>query len=56
MKVLMVLAQKFEVAYPDFRGPAPASESVAAQKKVIEGITLEQTGFFLSHKGNKVWL
>ncbi|RDW87382.1 NAD(P)-binding Rossmann-fold containing protein-7 [Coleophoma crateriformis] len=56
MKVLMVLIQKFQVFYPDFKGPITAAESVAAQKNVIEGITLEQTGSFLSHKGNKEWL
>jgi len=53
---MMVLMQKFQVSYPEFKGPITAAESVAAQKKVIEGITLEQTGMFLSHKGNKEWL
>lgn len=56
MKFIMALMQKFQVTYPEFKGPVAAAESIAAQKKVIEGITLEQTGFFLSHKGNKEWL
>lgn len=56
MKVITTLFQKFQIAYPDFKGPSTAAESIAAQKKVIEGVTLEQTGFFLSHKGNKEWL
>ncbi|RDW73404.1 NAD(P)-binding Rossmann-fold containing protein [Coleophoma cylindrospora] len=56
MKGLIVLIQKFQAVYPDFKGPITPAESVVAQKKVIEGITLEQTGSFLSHKGNKVWL
>ena len=56
MNYFGVLGQRFQVAYPGFKGPITAAESVAAQKKVIEGITLAQTGSFLSHKGNKEWL
>jgi len=52
----MVVGQKLAHVYPDFTGPITATESVMAQKKVIEGITLEQSGSFLSHKGNKEWL
>lgn len=52
----MALLQKAQAVYPDFKGPATAAESIAAQKKVIESLTLEQTGSFLSHKGTKVWL
>lgn len=56
MKGIIELFGKLQTAYPDFMGPATAAESIAAQKKVIEGIPLEQTGSFLSHKGNKEWL
>jgi hypothetical protein len=56
LKAILVLFQKFQVAYPEFKGPIKAAESVVAQKKVIEGITLQQTGSFISHKGNKEWL
>jgi hypothetical protein len=56
MKGIMVMMKKFQVSYPEFKGPITAAESIAAQKKIIEGITLEQTGSFLSHKGNKEWL
>ena len=56
MKGIMVMMQKFQVSYPEFKGPITAAESIAAQKKIIESITLEQTGSFLSHKGNKEWL
>jgi hypothetical protein len=56
MKVVAMLIQKFQVFYPEFKGPITAAESVIAQKKVIESMTLEQTGLFLSHKGNKEWL
>jgi hypothetical protein len=56
MKGIMVMMKKFQVAYPEFTGPITAAESISAQKKIIEGITLEQTGVFISHKGNKEWL
>ena len=56
IKFFTGLIAKFQAAYPEFKGPITAAESVTAQKKVIEDITLEQTGLFLSHKGNKVWL
>jgi hypothetical protein len=56
MKALMVVGQKLKVVYPEFEGPVTPAESIAAQKKVIEGITLGQSGLFLSHKGNKEWL
>jgi NAD(P)-dependent dehydrogenase (short-subunit alcohol dehydrogenase family) len=51
-----VMFQKFQKLYPSWQGPFSAEESVAAQRKVIEGLTLEQSGEFLSHKGNKEWL
>lgn len=56
MNGMKAIFQKFAAYYPDFKGPITAAESVAAQKKVIESITLEQTGSFLSHKGTKEWL
>jgi NAD(P)-dependent dehydrogenase (short-subunit alcohol dehydrogenase family) len=56
IKYIMAQMQKFQVAFPSFKGPITAAESIALQKKVIEDITLEQTGYFLSHKGNKEWL
>lgn len=56
MKSTEFLIKKFQVSYPDFKGPITPTESVTAQKKVIEGMTLEKTGAFLSHKGSKVWL
>jgi NAD(P)-dependent dehydrogenase (short-subunit alcohol dehydrogenase family) len=56
MQAIMVMMQKFQAALPHWTGPATAAQSVSAQRKVIESITLEQTGQFLSHKGNKEWL
>lgn len=46
----------FKKSKPDFSGPISPEESVQAQKKVIEGLTLEQSGSFLSHHGDKNWL
>jgi hypothetical protein len=56
MKGIMVMIQKFHVSYPEFKGPITAAGSITAQKKIIKSITLEQTGSFLAHKGNKEWL
>ncbi|EHK96047.1 putative Uncharacterized oxidoreductase C24B10.20 [Glarea lozoyensis 74030] len=52
----VINTQEEAAGFPGWTGPAPAAESIAAQKKVIEEITLEQSGAFLSHKGNKEWL
>lgn len=56
MKGIMVLFKSLQDAYPRFQGPISATESILAQKKVIESFTLEQTGSFVSHYGNKEWL
>lgn len=54
--MISVLFKAFQGIYPDWKGPILASESVALQRKVIENLTLEQSGQFLSHWGNKEWL
>jgi hypothetical protein len=41
---------------PAFAGRISVSESVNMQKKVIDDLTIENTGAFLSHHGNKTWL
>lgn len=56
MKGIHELFEKVQAAAPNFKGPVAPAESVIAQKKVIESITLEQTGSFISHKGKKEWL
>ena len=56
MKGIMRMMQVFKAAYPAFNGPITAEESVVAQQKVIQSIKLDQTGMFLSHKGDKEWL
>ena len=52
----MAMLKSFQDAYPSFQGAISPEESVLAQRKVIEGVTLEQTGSFISHHGNKQWL
>lgn len=39
-----------------FTGRMAPEKSVKMQKKVIDGVTIENTGSFLSHHGNKEWL
>jgi hypothetical protein len=51
-----MMMSEFKALNPDFAGPMTPSESVIAQRKVIEDLTIESTGAFLSHHGNKRWL
>ncbi|KAL5524047.1 hypothetical protein ACEPAG_8220 [Sanghuangporus baumii] len=46
----------FRKAYPDFAGPISPEESVKAVLGVIDKATIEDTGAFISHKGNQEWL
>ncbi|KAF2491428.1 NAD(P)-binding protein [Lophium mytilinum] len=56
MAGMMDMMKRFQLKYPHWTGPMKAEESVAMQKDVIEKITIEESGEFLSHKGNKEWL
>ena len=56
MKEILPMIKSFQVAYPKFQGPITPAESVIMQKKVIENITLDQSGSFLSHSASKEWL
>jgi len=51
-----IMMRDFKAQYPDFAGPITPSESVVMQRKVIESLTIENSGAFLSHHGNKSWL
>ncbi|PVH94226.1 NAD(P)-binding protein [Periconia macrospinosa] len=46
----------FTQVYPDWKGPLSVEESVEKQLQVIDGLTQEQSGAFLSHLGSKQWL
>jgi hypothetical protein len=41
---------------PEWEGPLLPAQSVEMQKGVIEKITIEESGSFLSHFGNKMWV
>jgi hypothetical protein len=56
MQRLGVMMSEFRAQKPDFAGPIAPSESVIMQRKVIDSLTIENTGAFLSHHGNKSWL
>ncbi|KIK41664.1 hypothetical protein CY34DRAFT_761307 [Suillus luteus UH-Slu-Lm8-n1] len=52
----MAMIEKFKKVYPNFKGPITPEESVQMQLKVINEITVNKTGAFISHKGDKEWL
>lgn len=45
-----------KVATPDFKGPMSPEESVKLQLAIINRWTVDQSGAFVSHHGNKEWL
>jgi hypothetical protein len=51
-----IMMTEFRTRDPDFPGPISTAESVIMQQKVIDSISIENTGAFLSHHGNKNWL
>ncbi|KAH8807504.1 hypothetical protein F5884DRAFT_342608 [Xylogone sp. PMI_703] len=51
-----IIEAGFKLMDPHFSGSITTTQSVAMQKKVIENTTIEQSGSFLSHHGNKEWL
>ncbi|RFU30924.1 hypothetical protein B7463_g5405, partial [Scytalidium lignicola] len=52
-----VMLADFKRMDPNFPGrPISMEESIKGQKKVIEEVTIEQSGAFLSHHGDKKWL
>lgn len=50
------MGAEFSRFYPNFKGPITPAESVSLMKKVIDNITIEDSGAFLSHLGSKEWL
>jgi len=41
---------------PNFKGPVTPEESVKLQLQVIDNVTIQDTGSFISHFGNKEWI
>ncbi|KFY69320.1 hypothetical protein V496_00322 [Pseudogymnoascus sp. VKM F-4515 (FW-2607)] len=50
------MGAEFSRIYPHFSGPISPAESVPLQKNVIDNMTIENSGAFLSHLGSKEWL
>jgi hypothetical protein len=51
-----VLVGQFQSYAPEFKGPITTEESVMKQLAVMEKVTMKDSGGFLSHHGNKIWL
>ncbi|KAL5528167.1 hypothetical protein ACEPAF_7303 [Sanghuangporus sanghuang] len=56
LKKFEAMVASFRKAYPDFAGPITPEESVRAILVVVDKATIENTGAFISHKGNQEWL
>lgn len=55
-RVFDSFTEAFRNLNPDLKGPSTSEESVGLQLKVIENLSSEQSGQFLSHFGNKQWV
>ncbi|KAJ7312259.1 hypothetical protein DFH08DRAFT_973633 [Mycena albidolilacea] len=49
-------AERIKFLLPDFKGPITSKQSVDMMMEVIHRWTVEETGQFVSHYGNKQWL
>ncbi|KAJ6601253.1 hypothetical protein DFH09DRAFT_1355441 [Mycena vulgaris] len=56
LQQLEALKQAIAKSVPDFKAPITPEESVKMQLEVINRWTVEDTGAFVSHYGNKQWL
>ncbi|KUJ15988.1 putative short-chain dehydrogenases/reductase [Mollisia scopiformis] len=50
------MLQAFQKAYPELKGQISTEDSVKMQLEVIDKLTLEDSGKFLSHHGDKYWV
>lgn len=51
-----IIQAGFKKMDPGFSGPITTTESVQMQKTIIESVTIEKSGSFLSHRGDGRWL
>ncbi|KAF7347321.1 NAD(P)-binding protein [Mycena venus] len=51
-----MLSKAVGKAAPDFKGPITPEESVKMQLELLNRWTVEETGAFVSHLGNKQWM
>ncbi|TFK46313.1 NAD(P)-binding protein [Heliocybe sulcata] len=56
MQQTMELAGRFQKKYPHWKGPMTPQESVRHMMEVIDNLTVEKSGQFISHLGSKQWL
>jgi hypothetical protein len=56
MKAYGEMLAYIRVIAPNFEGPITPEKSVSSMFEVIERWTVEDTGAFVSHHGNKEWL
>ncbi|KAJ6522720.1 NAD(P)-binding protein [Mycena capillaripes] len=54
--VFQKTAERIKVLLPEFKGPITPKQSVDMMLEVIHRWTVEETGQFVSHYGNKQWL
>jgi hypothetical protein len=40
---------------PSVNGPIPIAESVSAQLQQLQNLTVENSGMFVTHRGNENW-
>jgi hypothetical protein len=56
MKAYGEMLAYFRIISPGFEGAITPEKSVSSMFKVIDRWTVEDTGAFVSHYGNKEWL
>ncbi|KAJ6578574.1 short-chain dehydrogenases/reductase [Mycena capillaripes] len=54
--VFQKTTERIKVLLPEFKGPITSKQSVDMMLEVIHRWTVEETGQFVSHYGNKQWL
>lgn len=52
---LDAMLKQFQKAVPELKGQIEVEESVGKQLKVIDQLTMEKSGSFLSHEGSEDW-
>lgn len=55
LEVVGGMVAKFKNFKPDLQGPISPEESVRLQLALMDKLTAEHNGQFLSHYGNKEW-
>jgi len=56
MKEIMEMATTFMKKYPHWTGPISPAESVGMMIRIIDGLTVQDSGKFVSHKNNREFL